>query len=175
MRSLKYHVATTLDGFIAHSDHSVHGFAEEGEHATDYFASLKQDYDIVLMGRRTYEFGLQFGVTNPYPWLRQYVISRSMTNSPDANVKLVSENIFGFVRDLKAEEGKDIYLCGGANLAGGLLEAGLVDEIVVKLNPVVFGAGIPLFSETAKQTALELKSNKVYANGVILLNYTLKA
>jgi dihydrofolate reductase len=171
MRKLKYHVAITLDGFIAHTDHTVHGFLEEGEHVTDYFASLKNDYDIVLMGRRTYEFGFQFGVTNPYPWLRQYVISHSMDKSPDANVELISDNTFEFVRKLKGEHGKDIYLCGGANLAARLLEQVLIDEIVVKLNPVVFGTGIPLFSETSKQVALELSSSKVYANGVMLLNY----
>jgi dihydrofolate reductase len=171
MRKLKYHVATTLDGFIAHTDHTVNGFVAEGEHVTEYFASLKNDYDIVLMGRRTYEFGFQFGVTNPYPWLRQYVISRSMAESPDANVELVSENISLFVRELKEEEGKDIYLCGGGNLAARLLEEGLIDEIVVKLNPVVFGAGVPLFSEAAKQAALELNSSKIYENGVMLLTY----
>ena len=171
MRRLKYHVAITLDGFIAHTDHTVNGFVDEGQHVTDYFASLKNDYDIVLMGRRTYEFGFQFGVTNPYPWLRQYVMSRSMTKSPDANVELVSENIFEFVRGLKQEEGKDIYLCGGADLAARLLEENLIDEIVVKLNPVVFGDGIQLFSGTAKQAALELSSSKIYENGVMLLNY----
>ena len=174
MRKLKYHVAITLDGFIAHTNHTVNGFVEEGEHVTDYFVSLKNDYDIVLMGRRTYEFGFQFGVTNPYPWLRQYVISRSMAQSPDANVELVSQNIFEFVKELKEEEGKAIYLCGGADLAGKFLEEGLIDEIVVKLNPVVFGTGIPLFSETTKQTALELNSSKVYHNGVMLLNYRVK-
>jgi dihydrofolate reductase len=127
------------------------------------------------MGRRTYEFGFQFGVTNPYPWLKQYVISRSMAKSPDVNVELVSNNIFEFVKELKAGKGKDIYLCGGANLAAKLLEEGLIDEIVVKLNPVVFGTGIPLFSETTKQAALELTESKVYQNSVMLLYYRVKA
>jgi dihydrofolate reductase len=147
---------------------------EEGEHVTDYFASLKDDHEVVLMGRRTYEFGFQFNVTNPYPWLRQYVLSRSMAKSPDANVELVSENIFDFVRELKEETGKDIYRCGGADLAAWLLDESLIDEIVVKLNPVLFGTGIPLFSGTTKQTDLELYSSKVYGNGVLLLNYRVK-
>ena len=67
MRKLKYHVASTVDGFIAHEDHSIDGFVSEGEHVIDYLESLKHDYDIVLMGRRTYEFGFQFGVTSPIP------------------------------------------------------------------------------------------------------------
>jgi dihydrofolate reductase len=171
MRKLKYHVAITLDGFIAHSDRTVDGFVGEGEHATDYLNALKTDYDVVLMGRRTYEFGFQYGVTNPYPWLKQYVLSRSMGKSPDENVELVADQILDFVRQLKTTTGKDIYLCGGAELATTLFDEGLIDEIIVKLNPVVFGNGLPLFSGAIKQTALELIASKVYANSVVLLHY----
>ena len=78
MRKLKYHVATTLDGFIAHQDHTVAGFVDEGENVADYFNSLKNDYDVVLMGRRTYEFGFQLGMTVRYPWMKQYVLLRTM-------------------------------------------------------------------------------------------------
>jgi dihydrofolate reductase len=174
MRKLKYHVASTLDGFIAHEDHTVDGFVAEGEHVTDYLESLKNDYDTVLMGRRTYEFGFQFGVTNPYPWMKQYVLSRSMKSSPDANVELVSDNTIDFVRGLKEGAGKDMYLCGGAELAARLLSEGLIDEIILKLNPVLFGRGVPLFSGAAKQTDLELTGSRVYSNGVMLLNYRVK-
>ena len=174
MRKLKYHVATTIDGFIAHKDHTIDGFVAEGDHVTDYLESLKTDYDNVLMGRRTYEFGFQYGVTNPYPWMKQYVLSRSMDKSPDENVELVSDNIFEFVRELKKGTGKDIYLCGGAELATSLFKEKLIDEIILKLNPVVFGTGLPLFSETIKHGALELLDSKVYANGVALLRYQVK-
>jgi hypothetical protein len=48
------------------SDHTVQGFLFEGDHSTDYQESLMNDYSAVLMGRKTYEFGLQFGVKSPY-------------------------------------------------------------------------------------------------------------
>ena len=165
MRQLKYHVACTLDGFIAHIDHTIDGFVAEGDHVTDYLESLKNDYDAVLMGRRTYEFGFQFGVTNPYPWMKQYVLSRTMERSLDPNVELVSENVIDFVRELKKGIGKDIYLCGGADLAATLFAQDLVDQIILKLNPVLFGSGIPLFSTITKQTDLELTGTKVYGTG----------
>lgn len=171
MRRLKYHVACTTDGFIAHTDHTVDGFINEGEHSTDYQESLKSDYEIALMGRRTYEFGLQFCVTSPYPWLKQYVISRTMEEDPDPEVELVSENVSSFVRALKEGTGKDIYLCGGAELAGALFAEGLVDELVLKLNPVLFGSGVPLFSGTIDPTDLELADSTIYENGVALLHY----
>jgi dihydrofolate reductase len=171
MRKLIYHVASTVDGFIAHEDHTIDGFLAEGEHVTDYLAALKNDYDIVLMGRRTYEFGFQYGVTNPYPWLKQYVFSGSMESSPDASVELISSDIAEFVSNLKQQSGKDIYLCGGANLAGTLLAARLVDEVLLKLNPVLFGTGLPLFSGAMKQTALQLLESEIYDNSVVLLRY----
>ena len=174
MRRLIYHVAATVDGFIAHQDHSIDGFVPVGEHVADYMHTLKTDYDVVLMGRRTYEFGFQFGVTNPYPWMKQYVLSSTMERSPDSNVELVSEKVFDFVRSLKDGTGKDIYLCGGANLASTLFREGLVDEILLKLNPVVFGSGISLFLGTIKQTDLELIDSKRYANGVVLLRYSVR-
>lgn len=174
MRKLKYHVAITLDGFIAHTDHTIDGFLAEGDHVTDYLDSLKTDYDIVLMGRRTYEFGFQFGVTNPYPWLKQYVLSQSMDRSPDPNVELVSENIIEFINGLKDGRGRDIYLCGGSELAASLFEEGLIDEIILKLNPVLFGEGIPMFAGRTRQTEIELKGSKVYESGVVLLRYGVK-
>jgi len=174
MRKLKYHVASTLDGFIAHQDHTIDGFIGEGEHVTDYLQSLKNDYGVVLMGRRTYEFGLQFGVTNPYPWMKQYVISRTMKGIPDPNVELIAGDVVDFVKELKAETGKSIYLCGGASLAAALFVADLVDEIILKLNPVLFGSGIPLFSGTIKQTEMELTDSKIYGSGVVLLQYRVK-
>jgi dihydrofolate reductase len=174
MRKLQYYVASTVDGFIGHEDGSVKGFLENGEHVTDYLESLKQ-FDVVLMGRKTYEFGFQFGVINPYPWMKQYVFSRTMKESPDKNVELVSENIVELVRRLKGEPGKDIYLCGGADLATMLFGEKLIDEVILKLNPVLFGSGIPLLSGIGGNIELELTSSKIYDNGVLLLHYRVKS
>jgi dihydrofolate reductase len=174
MRKLKYYVASTVDGFIGHEDGSVNGFVEQGEHVTDYLESLKTQFDVALMGRKTYEFGFQFGVTNPYPWMRQYVFSRTMKESPDPNVTLVSENVVGLVRKLKDESGKGIYLCGGAELATMLFDEKLIDEVVLKLNPVLFGSGISLLSRSDAPIDLELTGSKVYENGVLLLHYRVR-
>jgi dihydrofolate reductase len=177
MRKLKYYVAGTVDGFICSVDGSIDCFMREnlkdGEHVTDYLESFKT-FDVVLMGRKTYEVGLKVGVTDPYPAMKSYVFSHSMKASPDARVTLVSENAVEVVRKLKAEPGKDIYLCGGGELAATLLAEKLIDEIILKLNPFLLGAGIPLFSGKVKLTDLELIGSKVYESGVVLLQYRVK-
>ncbi|QRK07918.1 dihydrofolate reductase [Archangium violaceum] len=193
MRKLKYHVAMSLDGFIAREDDSVDDFPANlsPEHVTDYLYSLASEYDTVLMGRGTYEFGLNVGVTDPYPSFETYVFSRSLQESPDPRVHLVREDVVGFVRELKTRPGKqtdmsrviraaqmglpkDIYLAGGGLLATTLLDAGLIDEVIIKVNPVLFGSGKALVPRLARKADLELLSTKVYRNGVVLLQYAVK-
>lgn len=188
MRKLIYYVASTVDGFIAHKDGSLDGFPWDDEFVADLFelfpetipAHLKEAkgtpaenkwFDVVLMGRKTYEVGLKEVITNPYPSLKQFLFSRTMTKAPDDQVELVSKNAVDLVRNLKQESGKAIWLCGGADLAKMLFEAGLIDTIILKLNPVLFGSGIPLFSGVIKPTNLELTDSKIYGNGVVLLYY----
>jgi dihydrofolate reductase len=174
VRKLRYHVASTLDGFIAHPDGSFGGFLAEGDHVADFLASYTS-YDTVLMGRKTYEVGLAVGVTDPYPTMKPYVFSRTLERSPDPRVEIVREGAGDRVRKLKKEPGKDIWLCGGAELAGALFDERLVDEVVIKLNPRIFGSGIPLVSGGERRLALELRDTKVYDSGVVLLTYGVAA
>lgn len=191
MRELIYYVASTLDGFIARENGSFEDFPWDDQYGADLLASFpetfparfrgaestpreNQVFDTVLMGRKTYEVGLRDGVTSPYPTLKQYLFSRTMEQSPDAEVTLVSGNAVEVVRALKQEPGMAIWLCGGAELAGTLFQAGLVDRLIVKLNPVVFGSGIPLLGRGIEPVRLELTESQVYRSGHILIWYSVQ-
>lgn len=173
MQQLTYYVATSIDGAIARSDDSFDFYVNEGDHVADYLAALHA-FDAVLMGRRTYEIGTKVGVTNPYPWLATYVISTTVDPDIDPNVTVVREDAPGFVRELKARDGRGIYLCGGSQLATQLLAHGLVDEIILKLNPVIAGGGIPVVGAMDRPTQLELVECKPYASGVVVLRYRVR-
>ena len=186
MRELKYLIATTADGFIARSDGSFDFFPADGDYIAELVKAFPDTipghmrkalgvhgantaFDAVLMGRGTYEVGLKIGVTNPYPHLEQYVVSRTIGASPDANVHIVSSDPVAFVQNLKQRDGKDIWLCGGGSLATALFAE--IDELILKLNPIVLGSGIPLFAGAPEPTALRLIDSRIYGNGVTLLRY----
>ena len=93
------------------------------------------------MGRKTYDVGLKLGVTNPYPSLKQYVVSHSMKSSSGRTRELVSDDVISFVQELKKKSGRDIWLCGGAELAATLFPE--IDVIILKSNPFLLGSGNP--------------------------------
>ena len=170
MQKLTYYVASTLDGFIAREDGSFSDFPFDEELIADFFATI-ETFGTVLMGRKTYDVGLQAGKTSPYPSLRQIVFSRSMEESPDSAVELVRDGALDRIRALKEEDGAGIWLCGGGHLATQCLEAGLIDELILKLNPIVFGRGIPLFDKNVNVGTLELAASKAYASGIMQMHY----
>jgi len=86
-------------------------------------------------------------------------------------VELHRGNPLELSRALKREKGKDIWLCGGARLAGSLLPE--IDELILKINPVVLGTEIPLFESSGPPIPAILTEHKRYANGFVLARYTL--
>jgi dihydrofolate reductase len=189
MRELKYYVACTVDGFISREDGSFDFFPTEGDYLQALVESFPETipshlrevlgvrsankwFDAVLMGRNTYEVGLKMGFSNPYPQMKQYLFSHTMTQSPDVNVELVSGDALSAVRQLKKEAGKDIWLCGGGKLAAALFSE--IDELILKVNPIVLGSGIPLFSGTVKHTDLTLADSTRHNSGVLINRYRVK-
>nr|BBH87407.1 deaminase [Thermosporothrix sp. COM3] len=185
MKKLVYYIVSTLDGFIAGPDHQFDFFT-----ANDHFPYLIEEFpetfpvqaraplgitapnkhfDTVLMGRGTYTPGLNIGITSPYPQLRQVVFSSSIAPETEPTIEFASGDALKRVRELKQEEGLDIWLCGGGNLAYQLLPE--IDELIVKLNPLVVGQGIPLFAGPFQLQQFQLVSTKTFASGVLILHY----
>lgn len=173
MRRIVYDVATTVDGFVSHEDGSVDGFMMDGEHVTDYMQRLA-GYDTVLMGRSTYEWGYRFGLTPgalAYPHMTHLIFSKTLRFEQSDKLRIVSEHPLAVVESLKNGVGSDLYLCGGGAFAGFLLEHGLIDRLILKQNPVIFGHGVRLFGASTRKVSLRLGASKQYSNGVALLEY----
>lgn len=187
MRELVYYVAVSLDGRICGPDGDFSAFPVEGDHIEmilrDYRDTIsapgleatgiipdRSKFDTVLMGWNTYAAGFEY-TRNPYPHLRQYVFSRTRTPADVApGIELVSTDPVELVRTLKAEDGgSGIWLGGGGQLAGALLDE--VDRLILKVNPLVLGAGVPLFDTGYSVQQFELTKSTPYQSGVVVNEY----
>ena len=186
MRQLTYFVATTLDGRIAAPDGSFDFFSFDPAYLSavaadwgDTFPTAfheafgttapRTTFDTVLMGRGTFEPAIQAGIADPYAHLDTVVYSSSLDPSRYPQVTIVSDDPIAHVRELKEADGGGIWLCGGGRLAATL--AAEVDRLVLKLNPVTVGDGIPLFSGAFAPRHWRLESSRTYDVGVVLLEY----
>ncbi|MET9055615.1 dihydrofolate reductase family protein [Streptomyces bacillaris] len=193
MRKLTYFIACSIDGFIGDPKGdatTMMSFVDE-----ELLAFLKEEYpetisaegrtalglgdlenrrfDTVIQGRGSYQLALDTDVTSPYGHMREFVASRSLTESPDPNVELISEDLVGRVRELKAEEGGlGIWLCGGSQLAGELIDE--IDELVIKTYPLVYGSGMPMFGSGFAADAFTLEGVRAFGNGVLVRTYSRK-
>ena len=175
MRKVTFGGANSLDNYLARKDGAV-DWLMWGKEAAAYMKDFWETIDTVLMGRKTYEFALNYGgaESNPYPGVKSYVFSRTLKESGMESVELVKEDAVAFVRRLKKQEGKDICLMGGGDFARTLFEAGLIDEIGFNIHPVLLGSGIPLFLEMKRQINLELLECRPFKNGCVLVTYRVK-
>jgi dihydrofolate reductase len=177
MRKITFGGANSLDNFFARKDHSVDWLMWSDE-AAEIMKDFWKNIDTMLIGRKTYEVSLAMtkGKKNSGAFnVKTYVFSRTLKEVHDDEiVELVSENAVEFVRDLKNQEGKDILLMGGGNLAKTFFEAGLIDEIGFNIHPVLLGAGIPLFYEMNRQIDLELIECRPFKNGCVYVLYSVK-
>lgn len=185
MRKLIYLVAVSADGFIADENGAFDAFPQHPDVLSAIFTeypetcpshvraalgitSESRHFDTVVMGARTHQPALDAGLTSAYPHLRQFVVTHRTDLPADPTVTVVPGDPAGLVAELKQQAGQDIWLCGGGDLAGQL--APLVDEVHLKVNPVLFGRGVPLFRDGAPGP-LGLLDSRELGQGVLLNRY----
>jgi len=175
MRRIVYYVATSLDGYIAGPKGDISLFAqqEQGEGVQQYLSDL-QEFDTVIMGRKTYEFGYQYGLTPgqlAYPQMKHYIFSSTLNfENQHPNLQIVDMDL-SVIQELKSQEGSDIYLCGGGEFASWLLANELIDILKIKSNPILLGEGIRLFGPSKVPLSLKIESSILYADGLQINTY----
>jgi len=173
MRKVTFGGGNSLDNYLARPDHAV-----DWLRWSDEVAAVTNEYwktiDTVLMGRKTYEAAARSGQAEGYPGVKNFVFSRTLESEPGGEVVVVRTDAAEFVRDLKEQEGKDICLMGGGELARSLFEADLIDVVGLNIHPVLLGSGIPVFHPMSRQIDLELLKYKKFENGCLYVTYWVK-
>lgn len=173
MRKLEYYVGVSIDGYISGPNDDISGFTSQGNGIDKYLSDLK-DYDTVIMGRKTYEFGYNYGLKPgqlAYPHMKHYVFSEGLELEDKDENLITSKLDLGLIDTLKKEEGSNIYLCGGGEFAKWLLENKKIDTVRIKLNPFLQGDGVKLFSKTTSVYKLRLRDSETYDDGLLIITY----
>jgi dihydrofolate reductase len=172
VRKVTFGVGNSLDNFIARTDHGFDWLVWDKEVAA-VSARYWKTIDTVLIGRKTYEVVAKSGTTS-YPGVKNYVFSRTMRQSPDPKVEIITQDAAEFVSTLKRGKGKGICVMGGGEIARALFESDLIDEIGLNIHPVLLGAGVPLFLPMKKQIDLKRLECKPFKNGGVFVRYRVK-
>ena len=168
MSQLILYIASSLDGYIASTAGEVDWlFTDQDYGYTDFLASI----DRLLIGRVTYEQILTFG-NYPYSGNQGFVFSRTIQRDRDENVNFVAGDLVSFVKDLKLQNGKDIWLVGGAAIAKTCLENNLVDKFILSIHPIILGEGIALFPPPLPTLSLKLEHCQTFDSGLVQLTYS---
>lgn len=180
MRKVIYGGATSLDQFLAREDGSVDWLIFDAE-AMEIMKEMWPRFDCIVMGRKTWststenvsEEDLEMA-KKMYAGMRTVIFSRTLETGTRDGYEVVNTDPGEFVRELKQQNGKDIMVMGGGELANELFEAGVIDEVGCSIHPVLLGSGIPAFHKMTRQIDLELLDCKRMKNGCIYALYRVK-
>ena len=174
MRKIIVYIATSADGFIARKDGAV-DWLDRPQTAGDYgMGKFYKSIDTILWGRKTYEMALGFqseGKEGAESDIKNYAFSRRPPKKVARGFEFVKEPIKKFVKRLRSQKGKDIWMMGGAGIIGSFLDASAIDEFIIHVIPTFIGEGIPLMAPRHRTVPLKLKSCKKFSDGVVRLHY----
>lgn len=152
----QYYTATSIDGFIADADNSLDWLLQAGSSSAkeDRFNRFFADVGAMAMGATTYEWALEHEhlIDDPGKWRHYYgsvpcwvFTHRQLPVVAGADLVFARGDVRGVHEEMgRAADGRNIWLVGGGELAGQFADAGLLDEVLLGVAPVMLGGGAPL-------------------------------
>jgi dihydrofolate reductase len=184
MRKLIFSIPITIDGFIEGPQRELDWvIADDDLH--NFYAAMLKKADLILYGRVTYELMYGYWPTatndptisegevnfaNAINPLSKIVFSKTLKNA-EWNTTVRDSMIPSEINKMKAATGGDILLGGGATLAQSFIQHGLVDEILLMVEPAVIGAGKALFRGINGGMKMKYLWNKEFKSGAVALCY----
>ncbi len=173
MRKVVLYIAMSLDGFIASENGSVDWLIgqEPDNQGMGSYEEFISDIDTVILGYTTYHQILTELSPNAWPYseMQSYVLTHRNAQSSE-NIHFVNAEVSELVKDLKENDGKDIWICGGASVANQLIKNDMIDIFRITIIPTILGKGLPLFNPDNNEIKLKLM-NASATNGITELIY----
>lgn len=161
----------SLDGYIADSNGGVDFFCGDGSDPQNVgsYPRFIETVDTVIMGFTTYHQIITELSPDVWPYKDKitYVITNKKEKSTN-EIIVTNEDLKTLIQKLKGEEGKDIWICGGASIVNQILDC--IDLLCITVIPTILGDGVALFAKHENEIPLKLISSTQY-NGMIDLVY----
>jgi Dihydrofolate reductase len=174
----------SLDGFVAGPNGEM-DWIRINDTMFEFVDTLTHEADTALYGRKTFDMMQAYWPTadqspdakghtvNHARWYRQslkLVVSNTLQDAGE-NTRVVSGNITQQMQAEKQQGGKNILMIGSPSAVHHFTRDGLIDDYWLFVNPVVLGAGIPLFNNVQDKINLNLVETKQFDTGVVALHY----
>jgi dihydrofolate reductase len=170
-RSVVLYIAMSLDGYIARSDGDIGWLSIVEREGEDYgYGAFIDTVDTVILGRKTYDKVLSFGIPFPHRDKECYVITRK-ERQREGNITFYHGALADLIGELKKQQGKNIFVDGGAEIVNALMKLTLIDECIISIIPVMLGDGIRLFNDLRPQELLRCVNVKHFPSGLVQLHY----
>ncbi|GAA1962578.1 dihydrofolate reductase family protein [Kitasatospora viridis] len=183
MHRVTYSMGVSLDGYIVGPDGGF-DWTPPDEEVFRFATDEVREAGVHLLGRRLYETMVCWETAEQDPelgfstvefaaaWkaLPKVVFSRTLS-AVQGNARLASGGLAEEVERLRAEPGDGDIAIGGATLAAGAAELGLIDEYRARVYPVLVGGGIPFFPQHERRVDLQLVETRTFASRVVYLRY----
>jgi dihydrofolate reductase len=185
MSRTQYYCATTLDGFIAESDDTIRwltGYegSYEGPDAVPMKGTYDEFYDGVgalVSGSVTYEFVLNELEEWPYAGKPCWVLTSRDLPRPEGDgvdVRFARGAVVDLYREMADSAGeRNLWVIGGGNVASQFADAGLLDDVIATVVPVVLGDGKPLFDRRVPGGPMRLTGTRAFDTGMVEVRYEL--
>ena len=167
----------SLDGFFEGPNNELDWFVLD-EQFFDYSRNLLRSVDTILFGRATYEHMARYWplappdeIADKMNGLSKIVFSRTLKAVSWSHSRLVQGDAAEEIVRLKQLAGEDMVVLGSASLASSLLQAGLISEYRVIVNPILIGRGRPLFGDIKQRLKLKLSGTQCFGSGTVVLSY----
>jgi dihydrofolate reductase len=182
MRKVIYWVHTSIDGYIA-GPNGEFDWPEVTPELSDYSDAMADRVDTFLYGRVVWDLMSSYWPTadqvsdHPHSlrfapiWRKTPKVVFSRTLKEAGWHATVTDDAGNTVRALKAKQGKDMMLTGGAEAAATLAALDLIDEYQIVVHPVVLGGGKRVFPVPDRHN-LKLTTTRAFDNRAVLLSYT---
>lgn len=157
------YIAATIDGYIADLQGNI-DFLNDFQNIDCGYDQFIQQIDIIVMGRKTYESIMGFGIDWPYPHQKTWIVTSQIDlKITDANVEIWQGDLSSLMQMIQSEANKNCWILGGGELISSVIALGYMDHLEVYITPVLLGSGIPLFTQQnhAPITVQKVESNLI--------------